>query len=103
MIQYTTPTDELVVKGVDLTGYEVWASYRQRSKKLDVQAQSVTYDGEDTTLLIPLTQEQTGAFCCGQVAVQVNWLTPEGARDATTIKTIDVGGNLLDRVMEYGN
>lgn len=103
MIQYTTPTDELVVKGVDLTGYEVWASYRQRSKKLDVQAQSVTYDGTDTTITIPLTQEQTGAFASGQVAVQVNWLTAGGQRDATTIKEISVGSNLLDRVMEYGN
>lgn len=103
MIQYTTPTDELVVKGVDLTGYEVWASYRQRSRRLDVQAQSVTYDGEDTTIAIPLTQEQTGAFASGKVAVQVNWLTPEGARDATTIKEISVGSNLLDRVMEYGD
>lgn len=103
MIQYTTPTDELKVKGVDLTGYEVWASYRQRSHKLDVQAQSVTYDGTDTTVLIPLTQEQTGAFCAGQVAIQVNWLTSEGQRDATAIKTVSVGANLLDRVMEYGN
>lgn len=102
MIRYTTPTDELIVKGVDLTGCEVWASYRQRSKKLDVKADSVTYDGTDTTILVPLTQEQTGAFCCGQVAIQVNWLTPEGARDATTIKSVEVGGNLLDRVMEYG-
>jgi hypothetical protein len=103
VIRYTTPTDELVVKGVDLTGYEVWASYRQRSRKLDVQAADVTYDGTDTTVLVPLTQEQTGSFCCGQVSIQVNWLTPEGARDATTIKEVSVGGNLLDRVMEYGD
>lgn len=103
MIQYTTPTDELTVKGVDLTGYEVWASYRQRSRRLDVQATDVTYDGEDTTILIPLTQEQTGAFSCGKVSIQVNWLTPEGKRDATTIKTVEVGANLLDRVMEYGD
>lgn len=103
MIRYTTPTDELTVKGVDLTGYEVWASYRQRSHKLDVQADSVTYDGTDTTILVPLTQEQTGAFCAGQVSIQVNWLTPEGKRDATTIKTVEVGANLLDRVMEYGD
>ena len=103
MIQYTTPTDELVVKGIDLTGYEVWASYRQRSKRLDVQATDVTYDGKDTTILISLTQEQTGAFASGKVSVQVNWLTQEGARDATTIKEISVGENLLDRVMEHGD
>jgi len=103
MIRYTTPTDELVVKGVDLTGYEVWASYRQRSKKLDVNAVDVSFDGTDTTILVPLTQEQTGTFYAGQVSIQVNWLTPEGKRDATTIKTVEVGANLLDRVMEYGN
>lgn len=103
MIRYTTPTDELTVRGVDLTGYEVWASYQQRSKKLDVNAVDVSYDGTDTTVLVPLTQEQTGSFCSGQVSVQVNWLTPDGYRDATNIKTITVGANLLDKVMEYGN
>ena len=103
MIRYTTPTDELKVKGVDLSGYEVWASYRQRGRKLDVNATDVTFDGTDTTILVQLTQEQTGAFCAGSVSIQVNWLTPDGYRDATTIKTVEVGANLLDRVMEYGN
>ena len=65
---------------------------------------SLTTDAHGSTVEVHLTQAQTGMFWYGEeVAVQVNWLTPEGARDATTIKTINVGGNLLDRVMEYGN
>lgn len=103
MIQYTTPTDVCVVHGIDLTGCDVWVSYQQRKAELDVKASSVTYDGEDSTVSVELTQEQTAKFKAGTVEMQVNWVTPQGKRDATTKKSQEVLVNLLERVVEYGD
>ncbi len=97
MIQYTTPTHEFVVEGIDLSGCEVWVSYAQKGISVDVQASSVTYDDPDTTVEVDLTQEQTGKFQSGQVQVQLNWLYPNGKRDAVEVKNLVVDRNLIAR------
>ena len=105
MIAWTSPTHQHTLKGIDLTECRVWVSYRQPSANgdvnLDVEVSEVTYDGQDTTVAVYLTQEQTGAFGCGPVQVQVNWVYPNGKRDAVVIKTIVVGRNLIPEVLGY--
>lgn len=103
MIQYTTPTDELIVKGADLTGCEVWVSYQQGRRELDIEATDVSYDGHDTTITVELTQQQTASFKQGAVEIQVNWISPQDKRNATTIAKQEVLGNLLERVEHYGD
>lgn len=102
MRQFTTPTHTIRLKGVDLTGDNVYVTYTQGRTELEVTEVGVALDGEDTVLTVELTQEQTGGFAYQRtVEVQVNWVTPDGKRDATRIKTIPVDRNNLDRQVEY--
>lgn len=101
MRRYTTPTIELTVRGADLTGCDCWVSIAQGKAKLEIQA-TPTLDGEDTTLTVQLTQEQTGMLSRGDARVQVNWIDQSGNRNATTIRTVEVDGNLMERVIEHG-
>lgn len=101
MRRYTTPTVELAVRGADLTGCECWVSITQGASRIETQAEP-ELDGEDTTLTVQLTQEQTGMLRQGSARVQVNWIDEGGHRNATTIREVEVDGNLLDRVVEYG-
>ena len=108
MRRYTTPEDTFVIHGVDLTGCDVVVSYRQlighstNAHQLDIDDPEVSFDGTDTTLTVRLTQEQTGGFQAGQCMVQVNWIDPDGVREATEIATARVPDNLLRAVMTYG-
>ncbi len=105
-IRYTTPTLTLIARGVDLTGMDaVTVSLRQRIGKaestheVDVTDPTMTYDGTDTTITVPLTQEQSGGFVEGAyVLAQVNWMEGD-VRDASTIGRTPWSENLLDEVM----
>lgn len=110
MRRYTTPTETLVVEGIDLTGYDVRVTFRQGGRQLTVTdptievltGQGEQHDRTDTKLTFTLTQAQTGAFQHGVCEVQVNWISSDGARDATEIKQVPVPANLLAEVIEYG-
>lgn len=101
MIKWTTTTHELVVVGADLTGFDVVVSYRQPTAKVDATPDSVTYDGNDTTITVTLTQRQSGSLRQGKCEVQVNWYDQTARRGATEVVTIDVGDNLIPRVMPH--
>lgn len=102
MRRWTTPTHTIRVKGADLTGCDVWVTYTQRSRQLEVFDPPTVLDGEDSVITVELTQEQTSTFSVGTpVDVQVNWVTPEGARDATVTKAIEVTRNDLNREQGY--
>ena len=103
MIQYTTPTAQLVVEGVDITGCDVWVSWQQGQRELDMLADTVEYDGKDTTITVTLTQLQTAKFHKGKVRVQVNWVTVDNYRDATEQKDVDWYGNLLEHEVSYAD
>lgn len=94
MIRYTTPTHEHKVKGIDLSGCDVWVSYQQGQANLNCRAE-VEYDGEDSLVTVSMTQAETARFREGVVSVQINWLYPNGRRDATTRKDMEVLDNLL--------
>lgn len=99
-IRYTTPTEHLVIKGVDLSACEVMVSMSQGVRQLDLVADDVTYDGSDTHIYLHLSQAQSATFFKGNVRVQVNWISPDGKRDATLEGDIPWHGNLLDKVVE---
>ena len=101
MIQWTTPTHEHTVSGIDLTSYDVYVSYKQNRNELSVPAKSMTYDGSKTYVTVDLTQRQTGAFKAGTVKVQINWVTPEGKRDAVLEKSVEVDENLMAKEVKY--
>lgn len=100
MRRYTTPTVTVTVEGVDLTSSTVLVTFQQRSNRLTVEGPSMTLQGEDTIISVPLSQLQTGGFAEGSVDVQVNWLDGYGHRDATTVAAIQVERNLLAEVVD---
>ena len=101
MRRYTTPTHELTVVDADLSGCDVYVSYKQGSRTREVMVEPVL-EGEDTHLSVPWTQEETALFNEGMLQVQVNWITPEGLRTATEVGQVQVGPNLLAREVEFG-
>lgn len=110
MITYTTPTISLTVEGVDLSGLDVYVSLEQGSKEMvktgnDLIITTETHEQvTDSNIVFTLTQEESASWNLGKsVMVQVNWISSDGVRDATEIKTIGVMRNLLDEVIQYGN
>ena len=105
MIQWTTPTLRLTVRGADLTGTEVHATIKQSGRDpIEGEVTSVTYDGEAnaTVVLADFTQAQTGRIRKGEATVQLNFVTAEGKRLATSEKRIEVGDNHITEVRAYG-
>lgn len=101
MIQWTTPTHTHIVRGIDLSGYDVYVSYKQGRNELSVASDQVEYDGSDTTVTVGLSQRQTGGFKAGAVKVQVNWVTPDSKRDAVLVKSVEVDENLMAKEVKY--
>lgn len=101
MRRYTTPTVELAVQGIDLTGCEVWVTLEQRGDEITtrVGADDMAHDDEGTTITVGYTQEQTASLDEGRARLQVNWLDADGRRNATGIATVEVAGNLLGRTV----
>lgn len=107
MRRFTTPTLPMSVP-VALTGADVYVIIKQGQRKLLKTGADVVavYDSESgkTELSVTLTQEETGAFLAEKRAtVQVNWIFPDGTRDATNIQQIDVSENLLSEVITYAD
>lgn len=108
MIRYTTPTDALKVKGLDLGEYDVYVTFTQKPKGsrnetiLTVPAANIEFDGEDSDIQITLTQQQTAQFVEGPCSIQVNYIDVNGLRNATKKHTIMVHDNLLKEVLSYG-
>lgn len=99
MIPYTTPTITLTVDA-DLTGMDVYVTIEQNNRKLTIEDATVTVEDGVTTIEVTLTQEQTATFQRGSCDVQVNWLDLRGMRNATIVRSIPIGTQLLDSVLE---
>ena len=105
MIQWTTPTLRLTVRGADLTGTDVHATIKQGGRDpIEGEVTSVTYDAESgaTVVLADFTQLQTGKIRHGDATVQLNFVTVDGRRLATSEKRIEVGDNHIKEVLAYG-
>ena len=107
MRRFTTPTLPMTVP-VDLTGADIRVAIKQGQRVMQKSGADVTsaYNAETgkTELSVTLTQEETGMLLADiHVLVQINWIWPSGAREATNIKKIIVTENLLSEVIRYGD
>ena len=105
MIQWTTPTLRLTVRGADLTGTSVHATIKQGGRDpIEGEVTSCVYDADEnaTVVLADFTQVQTGRIRRGEATVQINFVTAEGKRLATSEKRIEVGDNHIREVLAYG-
>lgn len=94
--RYTSPTQEIVVEGIDITGFDVFVTYRQGATKRTVEPTSSTYADGDTTLTVEWSQTDTARLREGPVEVQVNYVDASGKRDCTEVAVFEAGRNLLD-------
>lgn len=99
--RWTTPQMTLLVKGVDITAYDVYVTIRQWNNEITVSgddlAMTATSDGTEITLM--LTQEQAGSLNVKKFAqVQVNYMVGD-VRNATEIANVNIYDNLLDEVI----
>lgn len=107
--QFTTPTKEIVIYGVDLTDAMVTIRLTQNVGGIqnshivdvDVDAAAVTYEDGASHILFTLTQADTGGFLPGTVNVQLNFMLETGYRDASNIAKMMCNPNTRDEVIEY--
>lgn len=96
MIRYTTPVIPIQVEGADLSSYDsIHVTFEQTGVKIDKINPAIQND----TLLVSLTQEESGMLRRQQLCkVMVNaW--KDGRRFGSEIMTLNVQENLLDEVM----
>ena len=101
MIRGTTPTFKLTLTdtSVDLTqAQNVYASFSQANVK-------IVKTGEDLDVMpqevdVYLTQEESLRFTTGTLNIQLNWTYAGGQRACTNIINVDVGTNLIGKVLE---
>lgn len=110
MINYTTPTINLIVEGVDISTQDVYVTLEQGAHELTKKGAELTITtetgegGTNTNISFVLSQTESASFKFNaSVSVQVNWISVSGVRAATEIKAIPVMRNLLGEVIEYGN
>lgn len=99
--RFTTPPMGLLVKGVDITGKDVYVTIEQGTTELTISGASLSMTATDagTEIVFSLTQEQAGSLKARDRAlVQVNWMDG-GSRFATVIVHVSVLENLLDEVI----
>lgn len=102
MTGWTTVTEPMTVKGVDLTGMDyVWVSFADSSRSIEVikDNPTVTKSGDDSIVVTTLSQVESGKFIphC-PVSVQVNWMKGT-TRGATKIVKIPCFENLIKEVL----
>lgn len=100
IIRYTSPTQEILLKGIDLTNAErVCVTYRNGTFIRTVENATVEAVEEDTLITVELDQEFTSRFDPRKdLYIQVNWME-DGKRLATRIKRAGVYQNLLEEVL----
>ena len=104
MRRYTTPTLTVQIQGADLTGCDIWLTFRQGRNEISVKEFESVEIGEDaTTLTLSLSQIQTAQFeTNSHVYVQANVVDPNGYRAATDIGEVAFGRQLLEVVKTHG-
>lgn len=102
MIQYTTTSIAFTVSDIDLTDKHVWVTLSDSKHKLTFENPQMSYSDPDTNIVIQTRQEDSGRFPAGtHLKVQVNYMTSDGVRKATSKGVITVEENLLDKVLSY--
>ena len=97
MIRYTEPTEEYSIHGIDLTGGEIYVTYRQGNVVETFRPTNIAYDAEvGTTFEVGFSQLETAGLAVGNADVQINYIL-DGKRSATKVKTVYIGEQLLEK------
>ncbi len=99
MITWTTPTLMITIKGVHLDNVAFAVTLTQGGVSYTFDEPDVQYVGCNTVLSIDMTQLQTSELSPGMAKIQVNWTDGFGHRNATKIKSVSFGENLLKEVI----
>ena len=92
-IRGTTPTIEITVNSdIDLHQVaQVWVYISQQNKvKVDKQLENVTFDYEERTMTVTLSQEDTLNLKEGDALFQIRLLLMDGTALATLASKVDV-------------
>ena len=98
--RYTTPVFTLTFteKDLDLTqAEEVFVTFKQACQVMTVTGEDLTVG--EKTITVSFTQEETAAFCEGDVEIQANWIIA-GKRAASEKVTYQFTDNLLKQVIQ---
>lgn len=100
MVQFTTPTFILTLpEEVDLSvARNVYFTLTQGNKEITKTGDSLVIDGQ--TVSVYLDQAETGQLVSGKAFIQLNWSYANGSRACSEIVSVDVGNNLLKKVVE---
>lgn len=101
MIAWTTPTQQILIRGADLTACRVTVDIEQDCTRVSVVDPPMTHTEAGTLMEVTLTQEQAGALHMGTAKLQVNAIDRSGYRAATRKATISIGSNIRGEVMTY--
>lgn len=101
MIAWTTPTQQILIRGADLTACRVTVDIEQDCTRVSVVDPPMTHTEAGTLMEVTLTQEQAGALHMGTAKLQVNAIDRSGYRAATRKATISIGSNIRTEVMAY--
>ena len=96
----TTPAIPLIVESADLTAWTVYVTFTNAGNTLTVTNDRIEmeYANGNTTIMVPLTQEETLSFKVGACEIQVRAIH-DGTAIATTTVIEDVEKILLDGVI----
>jgi hypothetical protein len=94
----STPTNTFDVD-IDLTNATVFVSYEQGGRVvLEKTGEDLTVTAE--SIVLHLTQEETLAFVPGKVNIQIRYVFPNGAADASNIINTTFERIIKDGVIE---
>ena len=94
----STPTNTFDVD-IDLTNATVFVSYEQGGRVvLEKTGEDLTVTAE--SIVLHLTQEETLAFAPGKVNIQIRYVFPNGAADASNIINTTFERIIKDGVIE---
>lgn len=98
IIQYTDPTQQIRIKGLDLTAADrVFVTYECGDMAQTFESVTLALDRGDTIITVDLTQEFT-AQLTADYFMQINWIQ-SGKRLATKQKRCSADSNLLREVI----
>ena len=97
----TTQSLYITIKGLDLTGCDIYVTFRQGGVVLTKNTmESVAYANNATRIQLQLTQEETMAFKTGESGkVQVRWIGSDEKAHKTKTAPFDVDELLYEAVL----
>jgi hypothetical protein len=104
MYQGTTPSIVFTINGYDLTTATVYVSFKYGNEVLTKVSPTVqvSYDSEKSTIVCPLTQEETLAITKSSAVAQIRFIYENGLAYATNKAEINVESVIYKEVIEYG-